>query len=274
MLRGSTQEAGRWCTYCTLIRKSSEFRAEFSNHLHHREYFGNTREVFSVTVMGEVLYVVTSPSDVQLMYKEPKLSFEAVISAIMGDFGCTPDTLHKMFDKEGKPKNWMDVSHDDFKLQMHPGDKFETLNASFLRNIESWMHWDRITGFPIISESTSSTYKTVSLWKWCYTVLCDSATRSMFGDAIFEAYPDMLQNFYSFDEEGWKLPFKYPEFAAKTLYRTLERSKMAFADFLALPKEQRQDSSWIVKRLEDGMNEMGIKDPAQSSVMLLVLHRL
>lgn len=96
----------------------------------------------------------------------------------------------------------------------------------------------------------------------------------MFGDSIFEAYPDMLENFYAFDEEGWKLPFKYPHFAAKTLYRTLERSKTAFGDYLALTKEQRRNSSWIAKRLEDGMSEVGITDPAQSGVMLLVLHRL
>lgn len=169
---------------------------------HHREYFGNTREVFSVTVEGEVLYIVTSLSDVQLMYKEPKLSFNAVISSIMGDFGCTPDTLQKMFDKEGKLKHWMDVSHDDFTLQMHPGDKFKTLNVSFLRHIESWMHWDRITGFSLISQSPSKPSKTVSLWKWYYTVLCDSATRSIFGDAIFQASPDLLENFYTFDEKA------------------------------------------------------------------------
>lgn len=222
--------------------------------------------------MGEVLYIVTSPSDVQQMYKEPSLSFEAVISGFMSQFGCTPDTLQKMFDKTGRTKHWMDGSHDDFKLQMHPGDKFEVLNDSFLRNIESWMYWDRIKGFGLVSETPD--VKTVSLWRWCYTVLCDSATRSMFGDAIFEVYPDMLENFYAFDEEGYKLPFKLPRFAAKTLYQTLERSQKAFADFLALPKEKRQDSSWIVKRLEEGMNEVGVEDPTQSGVMLLVLHRL
>lgn len=96
----------------------------------------------------------------------------------------------------------------------------------------------------------------------------------MFGEAIFEVYPDVLQNFYAFDEEGWKLPYKLPKFAAKELYRTLERSKAAFAEYLALSAERRQDSSWIVKRLEDSMHELGIVDPAQCGVMLLSLHRL
>ncbi|PSR82481.1 hypothetical protein BD289DRAFT_12951 [Coniella lustricola] len=239
-----------------------------------REYFGNTREIFSVTVMGEVLYIVTSPSDVQALYKEPKLSFEAVIAAVMADFGCSPDTVEKMFNKEGKLKTWMDVSHDDFRYQMHPGKEFAKLNEAFLINIEFSLKWDKITGFPVTNRASTGKLLTVSLWKWCYTVLVDAATRSMFGNAIFEVYPDVMENFYMFDQEGWKLPFKYPEFAAKTLYRTLGRSKTAFADFLALPEDQRQDSCWIVKRLEDGMKDVGIIDPAQCGVMLFVLHRL
>ncbi|KAJ4421164.1 hypothetical protein N0V82_003929 [Gnomoniopsis sp. IMI 355080] len=157
---------------------------------------------------------------------------------------------------------------------MHPGERVEELNDSLLRNIDSWLQWDRITGFPIVPQPSSTGSKMVSLWKWCYVVLVDSATRSMFGEAIFNVYPDVLENFYSFDEEGWKLPYKLPEFAAKKLYRTLARSKTAFGDFLALPKEQRQDSSWIVKQMEDGLIDLGVEDPAQCGVMLLSLHRL
>lgn len=225
--------------------------------------------------MGEFLYIVTSPADVQTIYKEPKLSFEAVISEFMEGFGCTADTLRKMFDKKGQPKSWMDLSHDDLRMQMHPGEKFEDLNAAFLRNIDAWLDWDRIDGFPLLSQAAPGTdAKTVSLWKWCYTVLVDSATRAMFGEAIFEAYPDVLENFYAFDEEGWKLPYKLPKFAAKELYRTLARSKAAFADFLALPEEQRRDSAWIVKQMEQSMHELGVTDPAQCGVMLLSLHRL
>lgn len=94
--------------------------------------------------MGEVLYIVTSPADVQAIYKEPKLSFEAVISEFMEGFGCTQDTLQKMFDKKGQLKSWMDASHDDMRLQMHPGLRFDHLNSAFLRNIDSWLAWDRI----------------------------------------------------------------------------------------------------------------------------------
>lgn len=221
------------------------------------------------------MYIVTSPADVQLIYKEPKLAFDPIISDIMADFGCTRDTISKMFSTDGgKPKHWMDSSHDDFKLQLHPGERFECLNAQFLRRIDSWLHWDRIQGFALVPGKLSPTVKTVSLWRWCYTVLVDSATRAMFGDAIFKVAPDMLENFYLFDEEGWKLPFKYPKFAAPVLYRTLDRSVKIFSDYLALPKEQRSDACWITQRLEEGMNDLGIHDPRQGSVMLLVLHRL
>src|SRR5690349_522501 len=50
-----------------------------------REYFGNTREIFSVSVMGQELYIVTSATDVLAVYKESeKLDFDSIVKDIMG----------------------------------------------------------------------------------------------------------------------------------------------------------------------------------------------
>ncbi|POS72084.1 hypothetical protein DHEL01_v209524 [Diaporthe helianthi] len=84
---------------------------------HGREHFGNSREIFTVTVMGEEMYIATSPSDVAAVYRDTqRLEFDAFIRDVMADFGCTKETLEKMFDSTGKPKHWMDTTHDDFKL--------------------------------------------------------------------------------------------------------------------------------------------------------------
>ena len=45
-----------------------------------RLYFGNTRQPFSLTVMGEELYIVTSPEDVSAVYRNIKaLDFDPFI---------------------------------------------------------------------------------------------------------------------------------------------------------------------------------------------------
>lgn len=239
-----------------------------------REYFGNTREIFSVTVMGQEMYIVTSPSDVLAVYREPaKLDFDSIVKEIMGDFGCTDTTIAKMFARDGSSKHWMDLCHDDFKLQLHPGERLETLQSTFLGNIDRSLQWDRISG-PMVLPSSSPDCKVVSLWKWCGNVLVDAATRAFFGGAIYRVAPAVLADFFPFDEEAWKLPYRYPEFAARRMYEYKRKGEAAFAAYLALPRAERRDASWIVDRIEQGMRGMGVTEPTQCGAMLFALHRL
>jgi hypothetical protein len=93
-----------------------------------REYFGNSREPFAITVMGEELYIITSPDDILAVYKETiALDFDLIIKEIMVDFGVNAQTLDKMFDHNASDKHLMYLSHANFKLQMNPGDKLEVL---------------------------------------------------------------------------------------------------------------------------------------------------
>lgn len=64
----------------------------------------------------------------------------------MRNFGCTEKTLEKMFNSDGRPKHWMDKAHDDFRLQMHPGDRLKVVESKFLANIDRLMSWESISG--------------------------------------------------------------------------------------------------------------------------------
>jgi hypothetical protein len=240
----------------------------------YREYFGNTREVFTITVMGEEMYIVTSPDDVLSVYKNTKaLDFNPIIKDIMADFGVTSATLDRMFEERFKGKCWMDLTHDDFKLQMHPGEKLDVLQDTFLSNIDRSLNWDKLSG-PMVISGSGKDEKVVSLFKWCGEVLVDSATRAFFGGSIYQIAPDLLTDFFTFDNESWKLSYKYPHFAAKEMYTAKAKGEAAFAKYLALPKEQRQDASWIVQSIEQGMRDLGVHEESQLAPMLFAFYRL
>ncbi|GAB1317209.1 hypothetical protein MFIFM68171_07419 [Madurella fahalii] len=80
------------------------------------EYFGNTREIFAFTVMGQEMYIATSPDDVLSVYKESKrIELDSIIKDIMDDFGCTDATVNKIFEtKNGMTTSWMDLCHANF----------------------------------------------------------------------------------------------------------------------------------------------------------------
>ena len=225
--------------------------------------------------MGEELYVITSPEDVLAVYKETAaLDFDPIVQEILGDFGVKKQTSDKMFDRNYGDKHWMDLSHANFKLQMHPGEKLEVLQSTFLGNIDHALRWENISGPMVQGTSSDSNELTLSLWEWCGHVLVDSATRAFFGDAIYKISPDLLKDFFVFDEQSWKLPYKYPHWAAPDMYDSKAKGEAAFAKYLALPKEQREDASWIVKELERGMEDLGIEEEGQKSPLLFLLYRL
>ncbi|CAG8959642.1 hypothetical protein HYFRA_00001545 [Hymenoscyphus fraxineus] len=224
--------------------------------------------------MGQELYIVTSPKDVLSVYKNSKgLDFNPIIKEIMASFGLRASTLDKMFDLDSNGKCWMDTAHGIFKLQMHPGEKLDELQATFLGNIDKSLNWEKLVG-PMVLSNSGNEAKSVSLFKWCGEVLVDSATRAFFGDSIFHIDPNLLADFFVFDADSWKLSYQYPYFAAKDMYDAKKKGETAFAKYLALPREQREDASWVTKSIEDGIEGLGIREESQSSPMLFVLFRL
>lgn len=219
------------------------------------------------------MYIATSPSDVAAVYRDTqRLDFDAFIKDVMADFGCTKETLEKMFDCTGRPKHWMDKTHDDFKLQMHPGDHLKSVETQFLGNIDRMMDFESISSSCVVASTEDS--KTVSLWHWSWTVLSEAATQAFFGDAIFKVAPSGLDDFWTFNLEAWKIHSKYPRFAAPKAFNALERSIQAFIDYLRLPKQQRPGACWLVEQLERGMGELGISEPTQCGAMLFSLQNL
>lgn len=114
----------------------------------------------------------------------------------------------------------------------------------------------------------------MSAWEWCRHALVDAATRAFFGEAIYQVAPNILSDFYTYDDDAWKQHYDYPRFAARDIYEAKERCKLAWVEYLSLPVEQRQDASWITLRLEEGLRELGIEEASQAAPNLLSLHRL
>jgi hypothetical protein len=237
-----------------------------------RNYFGNTREVFSLIVMGEELYIVTNPLDIQDVFKQSaSLDHDAMAVDILVDLGMNKDTISQIFMPIYGSKNYIQTTHDDFRIQLHPGPQLDKVQAEFLTHIDKSLRWNKISG-PIVKLSPSGS-KVVSLWEWCGQVLVDAAIEAFFSKSLYEANPNMLQNFFTFDEESWKLPYRLPRFAAKKMYSSMDECVSAVSRWLEYPQEKRK-AAWIVDRMVQGLDELGVNDTRQRGAMVFVLFRL
>lgn len=205
-------------------------------------------------------------------------SFDVVIKDILLTFGISSEAAHKMFQApsefllggDGKKQKTMFQSEnplqkklchlqsDFYKQQLHLGEKLDFLRVKFTRFINSHLQWESLRGSQVLSSSETSRMKTFSLYKWSREVLVNSATKTFFGKRILEIHPMLSEEFYDYDDQSWKLLYKYPRAFAKDVLSAKAKIVRTVVAYLQLPKEDRSDASWIIQFLEAEQSKIGI----------------
>ncbi|KAI9879019.1 MAG: hypothetical protein M1830_009818 [Pleopsidium flavum] len=246
-----------------------------------RQYFQNSRQPFAITLAGEKFYVLTSPKDVTAAYKDTEgLTFDVFVRDIMVSFGATPGAIQKMWlsasdDSTGFESSTPNPLHkclaqltrDFHKQQLHPGENLDALGSKFQTYIDELLRCDSL--LPSTSSSPSS-WKELSLVDWCGDVLLNAATRAFFGEKLLEIEPNLLRDFFDFDNNSWMLMYRYPPFLAKEMNRAKTRAIDGLTAYFALPKDQRTGEAWFVRTLEAEQRKLGIGDRDIATLILMV----
>jgi len=221
------------------------------------------------------MYVATSPADILSIDAETeRLDTNAELRDVLVDSGATKDTIDRLFRSSYGGKSWVDSLHDRYRAQMQPGGRSDSLRATYLNSIDESVAWEGISGAMVEASSDRWQTKTVSLWKWCGHVLVNAATTSFFGESIHRIEPTLVDAFLAFDAEAWKLEYRYPKWASRSMYAAKAKCEAALVGYLEIPSEFKDDAVDIVREFEDGFRELGIVDKAQCAVILLIFYRL
>jgi hypothetical protein len=219
------------------------------------------------------MYVINSPENILAVYKAPKaLDFDPFIKVILGKYGITRGTLSKMFNSSpDDSKNWMEISVDNLKLQLHPGEKSDILQEDLLGCIDKTLTWKSLKGRMVVA--TEGSAKIVSLYDWCEMVIVNAQTRAFFDPMIYKVCPDLLLKFQLYEDEAWKLPMDFPDFATISLRGSKDYIEKGFIRYLDIPQEQRPDDSWIIRTLCSEMRALGLPT-SQEALILFSIYRV
>lgn len=224
--------------------------------------------------MGERLYIITSPKDVVGAWKHTTaLTFDPFIRKVIALHGATPETVEKMFHKpkEGTSigKSFMEKVHEDYILQLYPGEKLNILQNTFLEKIEENLSWDRLCGEMLLADSSEE--KSLSLWAMCREVLSNATLRSLFGDNIVQIAPEILPNFFLFDEDSWMFYYEFPKYTTRNMWNAKTNATKAVEKYFSLPKSQRPGASWLIETHEKDMRALGMDNQQISMIEFMTL---
>lgn len=252
-----------------------------------RNYFGNTREPFALTLGGEKVYFLTSPDDVSTMYKNTSsLVFDRIVHELTMTFGVSKATVDKVFERpvskkddavaraldvqNPRLKSLSELNNDFWKLQLNPGPKYQVLQTLFTKYLEKSLDakTDGVEKTHLKTIPGTDDYL-VSLLSWTQGILIDAALRAFFGDALIESEPQIVDDFLAFDDDNWKLWYKWPQ--ADAMFAAKARVSAALKRYITLPRQKREGASFIVDTFIEGQRAIGTPDEDLANILCMVV---
>jgi hypothetical protein len=248
-----------------------------------RLYFGDTREPFALTLGGEKLYFLTAPEDAQSFFRNTSsLEFENVVYELGITFGVSKEAMDISYvrptseaddlvsqalgTRNSRLKSLVDLNKEFWKMQLHPGDEYTKIQNRFLEEIT-----EKLSGAlpPSSVCSVAGSEATVSLLTLCQRVLIESTINTFFGKVLLETQPFLVQAFLDFDEENWKLWYKWPK--ATKMNKAKDQMAEAIERYLALDDEKRHDASFIIKTFIISQRALNTSDADIAKVLCMLV---
>lgn len=252
-----------------------------------RLFFNDSREPFALTLGGEKLYFLTAPEDVAVLYKNTEsLAFDRIVYELSITFGVSRPAMDAVYrqpvdDSDDVPARLMAINNpkrkslahlnnDFWKQQLIPGERYYELQAKFYALLAEAMRPERLraAGAYVKARGADGSV-TVSLLEWTREILIDVAVRAFFGNKLIDMNPDLIADFVAFDQDNWKLWYKWPN--ATDMFTAKRRLASAIEGWLALSDELRGECSFIVDTIVRTQRAIGTSDEDLANVLCMIV---
>lgn len=211
------------------------------------------------------------------------LAFDKIVRGLASSFGVSNTALYDFYRqpldekddvvsrktgiKNPRLKSLSQLNNDFLKQQLLPGERYYELQERFLLYIETSLIQVDTSNKPATCEAAN--HEHTSLMKWTQSVLLDAGVRAFFGDKLLELDPDLPKHFLKFNEDQWKLLYKWPR--ATQMCAAKSQCIKTMQQYLALPKHERPGAAYIVEVMEATQRALGIPEDDIATVLFMLL---
>lgn len=110
---------------------------------------------------------------------------------------------------------------------------------------------------------------TIKLLPLVQRVFLTAGMRTFFGEKLLELDPDFVAKFIAFDDESWKLWFRWP--FSKKMFENKRRVEESLETWLKLPRVERGELGYLVDVVENTQLALGTPIDDLAKIMNLLI---
>jgi hypothetical protein len=223
------------------------------------------------------MYFVLHPDDSTAVYRSTTtMSFYKVVEQLQRTFRISEPTMlaawtvpkskeedrAQTVDGVSNPslKSLGDLSMDFWKTQV-AGKEYGAVESKFLALLS-----DELSKEVALAELGNDTIMLLPLMQ---RVFLGAGMRTFFGEKLLELDPDFVTKLIAFDDETWKLWFRWP--FSKKMFENKRRVEESLENWLKLPREERGELAYLVEMVEKTQRAIGTQVDDLAKIMNLLI---
>ena len=249
-----------------------------------REFCKDSKEPFSINVVGQKVYFILSPADALVVLQgNPDISHDDHMRFLLRVFGGSPGAIDHLYQT---PSLELQSSRQiNSRLQHKPlavlafgliekellaPDLSRNIHAKFWQSITRQTLWDSIPPSAVRAYHAKASHRDVSLLRWSQCCVLEGVITAFFGEVIWTLSPTLLDDVTELNVDYSKILFQLPKSWAPQVHLARERLLDCFVRYLHLPQSQKADQSWSVRTVESELRSSNIEDKDKASLLLMM----
>lgn len=118
--------------------------------------------------------------------------------------------------------------------------------------------------------SDDHTPRQVSLYSLVSFFSVQATAHAMFGPHLHEIDPLVVEHMLSFNEHVWMIVFRCPNVFGLPIDKYRSKLMATTREFVRRPKDKRNQASWAVNNVLEGMEIVGMDMESRASMILMI----